>query len=292
MKSLNLLQAHKAVALLAAALVLLAPAMAGASILEEVKARKTVRIGTGNDTPPLNYIDEQGKWTGFDVELGDALAARLGVNVERIVVNNKTRVTFLANRQIDLTLSNLSQTRSREEQVDYAEPPYLWTAKIFYARKGRFKSLAELGGKRVGVNQGSNAYTAAPQEIARHSKVAPIVVAFQKNAEGLVALRQGKIDVFCQDSPVIAALAAGFHQEFEVVGTGFSPGLYGIGVPENDSEWRDAVSFALQDLIRDGTYDRLYDKWFGRRGKYPLPQDARPRLPADAFGAMRYVWPD
>lgn len=293
MLPINQLLLRKGFRLLTVSMALVASMTATAeSILDQVKTRNVVRIGTGNDTPPMNFIDDQGKWTGFDVDLGDALAKKLGVEVERIVVNNKTRVAFLANRQIDMTLSNLSQTRSREDQVDYAEPPYLWTAKIFYAKKGRFKTIADLGGKRLGVNQGSNAYTAAPQEIAKYSKKPAVVIAFQKNAEGLVALRQGKIDVFCQDSPVIAALAAEDSQKFEVVGAGFSPGLYGIGVPENDSKWRDALSFALQDLFKDGTFDRIYDKWFGPKGKYPMPQDARPRLPKDAFGNMRYVWPD
>lgn len=263
-----------------------------ASILEQVKVAKVVRIGTGNDAPPINFIDDSGKWTGFDVDIGDAIASKLGVQVNRVVVNNKTRIAYLANRQIDLAISNLSQTRSREEQVDYAEPPYLWTAKVFYAKKGRFNSIADLGGKRIGVNQGSNAYIAVPQEIAKYSKAAPVLVAFQKNAEGLVALRQGKIDAFCQDSPIIAALSKEDSNSFEVVGTGFSPGLYGIGLPENDSEWRDAVSFALQDMIKDGTYDRIYEKWFGVKGQYPMPHDARPLLPKESFGSMYYVWPD
>lgn len=267
-----------------------APASSG-SILDRVKARGALRIGTGNDTPPMNYIDEKGQWTGFDVELGDELAKRLGVKVERVQVNNLTRVSMLANGQIDMTLSNLSQTRSREEQIDYATPPYLWTAKIFYAKKGRYKSIADLGGARIGVNQGSNAYTAAPEEIAKHSAVAPTMVSFQKNAEGLMALRQGKIDVFCQDSPIIAALTAEDAAEFEAVGAGFSPGLYGVGVPADDSKWRDAVSVALQSMLEDGSYEKLYLRWFGADGKYPLALDARPRLPRESFGDMSYTWP-
>jgi polar amino acid transport system substrate-binding protein len=265
--------------------------VAAASVLDRVNERKLVRIGSGNDTPPMNFIDEGGRWTGFDIDLGEALAERLGVRLERVLVNNTTRVTMLANGQIDLTLSNLSQTRSREEQIDYATPPYLWTAKIFYAPRGKFATVAELGGKRIGVNQGSNAYTAAPEEIARHSSEPPQLVSFQRNAEGLMALRQGKIDAFCQDSPIIAALAADDSDSFEAVGAGFSPGLYGIGVPPNDSRWRDAVSFALQDLLADGTYERIYLEWFGPQGKYPLALDARPRLPRESFGDALYVWP-
>lgn len=265
---------------------------AGPSILDQMKKTDVVRIGTGNDTPPMNYIDEQGRWVGFDIDLGNEIARKLGVRVERVVVNNKTRIAFLASGQIDMALSNISQTRSRAEQIDFAEPAYLWTAKIFYAKKGVFKSIAELGGKRIGVNQGSNAFTAAPQAIARHGAKSPVIVSYQKNAECFLALKQGKIDAFTQDSVIVAAVAGSEGVEYEAVGAGYSPGLYAIGVPQNDSRWRHAVSFALQDLIIDGTYERLYQQWFGPKGRFPLPLDARPRLPPDAFGDMAMVLPD
>jgi polar amino acid transport system substrate-binding protein len=265
---------------------------ANTSILDQVKKNGVVRIGTGNDTPPMSYIDEQGKWVGFDVDLGNEIAKRLGVRLERVVVNNKTRIAFLANRQIDLAISNISRTRSREEQIDFADPPYLWTAKIFYAKKGAFKSIGDLAGKRIGVNQGSNAFTAAPQEIAKYSKQAPVMMSFQKNAESFLALKQGKIDAFTQDSPIVAAVAGSEGVNFEAVGAGYSPGLYAIGVPQDDSRWRDAVSNALQDMMRDGSYEKLYQNWFGPKGKFPLALNARPRLPSDAFGDMLMVLPD
>ncbi len=275
-----------------AATLVTAPAQAADSILDKVRSAGVLRIGTGNDTPPMNYIDETGKWTGFDVELGDEIAKRLGVKVERVAVNNKTRIAFLANGQIDIALSNISRTLSREEQVDFVDPPYLFTAKVFYAKKGRFTSLAQLGGKRIGVNQGSNAFTAAPMELAKHSSAKPELVSFQKNAECFLALKQGKIDAFTQDSPIIAAVAGAEGVDFEAVGSGYSPGLYSIGVPRNDSRWRYAVSVALQSVIKDGTYERLYQAWFGAKGRFPLALNARPRLPADAFGDSAMVWPD
>jgi polar amino acid transport system substrate-binding protein len=144
------------------------------SILDKVKKAGVMRIGSGTTTPPLNYIDERGNWTGFDLDLGDAIAAKLGVKVERVNVNTKTRVAFLAVGRIDITVSSMSHTRSRDEQIDFAEPPYLWTGKAFYAKKGRFKSIAELGGRRIAVSQGSNAYAAGPQEIARHTTTRPL----------------------------------------------------------------------------------------------------------------------
>ncbi len=262
------------------------------SIFDKVKEAGVVRIGTGNDTPPMNYIDATGEWTGFDIELGNEIAKRLGVKVERVAVNNKTRIAFLANRQVDLVLSNISRTAGREEQIDFVDPPYLWTAKVFYAKKGRFKSLAQLGGKRIGVNQGSNAFTAVPAELAKHSHIPPVIVSFQKNAECFLALKQGKIDAISQDSPIVAAVAGQDGVGFEAVGGGYSPGLYSIGVPQDDSKWRRAVSVALQSAIKDGTYEKLYQTWFGSKGKFPLPHNARPRLPSDVFGEMMMVWPE
>jgi len=284
-------------AVLFAALVLMSfitsAAFAEEGILDKVTKSGVVRIGTGNSTPPMNYIDEKGEWTGFDVDLARAIGEKLGVKVEMVLVDNKTRIAFLANRSIDISMANISQTRSREEQMDYAEPPYFWTGKIFYAKKGKFKSMKDLGGKKIGVDQGSNAFIAAPQEIAKYTSKKPEMLSFQNSAEGFLALKQGKIDAYSQDAQIMAAVAGNLSGSYEAVGGMiWSPGLYGIGVPENDSNWRDKISFTLQDMMKDGTYEKIYQKWFGPKGKSPLSVDARPRLPKDTFGDMMYTWPD
>lgn len=270
-----------------------ATAMAGdKSILDIVKEKGVVRIGHGNATPPMNYIDEKGNWVGFDVDIGGEVAKRLGVKIERVLVDNKTRIAFLANGAIDISLANISQTRSREEQMDYAEPPYFWTGKIFYAKKGKFKSIKQLGGKKIGVDQGSNAFIAAPQELAKYSKTEPVMLSFQNSAEGFMALKLGKIDAYSQDAQIMAAVAGALGGKYEAVGPMYSPGLYGIGVPPNESKWRDKISFIVQDMLKDGTYENIYQKWFGPNGIAPLSINARPRLPKDSYGDMLYVWPD
>jgi polar amino acid transport system substrate-binding protein len=119
------------------------------------------------------------------------------------------------------------------------------------------------------------------------------MLAFPTDGECFLALKQDKVDAFTQDSPIIAAVAGNEGVEYEPVGPIYSPGLYGIGVPPDDSKWRDAISFTLQDLIKDGTYEKIYQKWFGEHGKFPMPLNARPRLPSDVFGDQNaFVWPD
>jgi polar amino acid transport system substrate-binding protein len=183
-------------------------AIAKESILDKVKKAGVIRIGSGTTVPPVNYIDKDGNWTGFDIEIGDEIAKRLGVKVERVNVNNKTRIAFLANGRIDLTVSSMSHTRSRDEQIDYAEPPYLWSGKIFYAKKGKFGSPADVCGARVAITQGSNAYLAGQDYLKDLGCTKPFKpIAFQTNAECFLALKQGKADVYIQDTPIIAGVA-------------------------------------------------------------------------------------
>jgi polar amino acid transport system substrate-binding protein len=285
---------------LALSVCVVSSASAAKSIYDEVKKKGVVKIGHGTDVPPLSMIDPRtGELKGFDIDIARAITGRIGeimgkkLKMEKVVVNNKTRIAFLANRRIDMTIRSMSHTRSRDEQVDYAEPPYLWSGKIFYAKKGRFKKPIEICGKRMAVVQGSNAYLAGQDYLKELGcKKEFKISSFQNNSECFLALKQGKVDSFIQDSPIIAGVAGAEGVDYEPVGPIFSPGLYGIGVPPNDSKWRDTVSFALQDLIANGRYEKIYQKWFGPNGIAPLPINARPRLPEDIYGDRnQFVWP-
>jgi polar amino acid transport system substrate-binding protein len=272
-----------------------------AGIYDSVKKSGVVRIGHGNDVPPLSMINPKtGELEGFDIDIAKAMVEQIGkimgkkLRMEGVVVNNKTRIAFLANGRIDLTIRSMSHTRSRDAQVDYAEPPYLWSGKIFYAKKGRFKNPIDICGKTMAVTQGSNAYIAGQEYLKELGCNKDFnIKAFQSNAECFLALKQGKVDAYIQDTPIIAGVAGAEGVNYEPVGPIFSPGLYGIGVPPDDSKWRDTASFALQDLIKNGKYEEIYQKWFGPNGRAPLPINARPRLPEDIFGDRnQFVWPN
>jgi len=274
--------------------------MAADSTYNKVKKSGVVTIGHGTDVPPLSLIDpKDGELKGFDIDIARGIADEIGkimgkeLKVKWVVVNNKTRIAFLANRRIDLTVRSMSHTRSRDEQVDYAEPPYLWSGKIFYAKKGRFKKPIDICGKTMAVTQGSNAYLAGQDYLKEKGCNKEFKIkSFQSNAECFLALKQGKVDAYIQDTPIIAGVAGAEGVNYEPVGPIFSPGLYGVGTPPNDSKWRDTASFALQDMIANGTYEKIYQKWFGPNGVAPLPINARPRLPEDIFGDRnQFVWP-
>ena len=184
-------------------------AIAANSAYDSVKKSGVVRIGHGTDVPPLSMIDPTDReLKGFDIDIAKAMVEHIGklmgkeLKMEGVVVNNKTRIAFLANKRIDLTIRSMSHTRSRDEQIDYAEPPYLWTGKIFYAKKGKFKKPMDICGKVMAVTQGSNAYIAGQEYLKEKGCDKKFTIkAFQSNAECFLALKQGKVDAYIQDTP-------------------------------------------------------------------------------------------
>jgi polar amino acid transport system substrate-binding protein len=261
------------------------------STYDKVSKLKKISVGIGYTVPPMNYIDEKGKWTGFDMDLAQALAKKMGVKIKPVKVDTKTRVTFLAANRTDLTISSMSRTLSREKAIDFVDPPYFWTGKQFLIKKGSMKTPKDLIGKRIAVQQGSNALIASTDWLRGLGDPAPKVLGFQTDAEAFLALKQGKVDAFTQDTAIMFGIAGKEAANFETIGPVYSPGLYSIGVRQNDSKWRDYVSEKLQELLNEGTYHKIYNKWFGKDGKYPLKNSAIPRLPEDTYGNTLFVFP-
>lgn len=97
------------------------------------------------------------------------------------------------------------------------------------------------------------------------------VISFQDEAACFLALQQDKVAGWTTDSTILIGYAAKEPGKYELVGDFFSSEPYGIGVQQNDSDWRDAINFALQDMWADGTYKKIYEKWYGPKTPYFFP---------------------
>ena len=262
------------------------------SVLTQVQEEGVVQVGIANNNTPMNFVDDDGNLVGFDVDLANALAEEMGVEAEIVTVDNDTRIAYLTNGTVDMSITNLSHTTSRDEQIDFAEPSYIWDGKVAYAKKGQFNEIIDLAGKKIAIDQGSSAAAAIVKAITDQGGEEPELVEFNGNAECFQALQDGKVDAWAQDSIICSGIAGELGTDYETVGGFFSGSLYGIGVPSNDSAWRDEVSFTLQKLMQNGTYDEIYNKWFGEDGDYHLDYDVRPLLPSNFGENVLYTWPE
>jgi polar amino acid transport system substrate-binding protein len=230
------------------------------STLDEVAAAGTVRIGVRNDNPPMSFVDSTGDWVGFDVDLARAIADNLGFEAELVVVDGTTRISFIQDGEVDMSVASMNHTRSRDQAIDFSIT-YFWDNQSFLIRTGSYTSIEDLFGATVAANAGSSAISSWQEYSAAASAAAPEIVEFDDKLAAMQALRDGAVEGYTEDNITLLSLAAG-DPDLELLPGGHNPVQFGIGVPVDDSAWRDQVNLALQELWKDGTYAEIYFRWF------------------------------
>jgi len=230
------------------------------SVLDRVTEDGMVRIGVRNDNPPMSFLDDSGDWVGFDLELAEALAAEMGVDYELVPVDGTTRISMLESGQVDMSVASMNHTRSRDEAIDFSIT-YFWDNQSFLTRTGTYTSIDELFGQTVAANAGSSVIDSWNSYVADAGGEPSEIVEFDDKLSAMQALRDGAVEGYSEDNITLLALAAG-DPELTLLPGGHNPVQFGVGVPENDSEWRDTVNLALQEVWKSGEYQALYDPWF------------------------------
>lgn len=230
------------------------------SVLDQVEESGTVRIGVRNDNPPMSFINDDGDWVGFDLELAEALAEELDLELELVPVDGTTRISFLESGQVDMSVASMNHTRSRDEAIDFSIT-YFWDNQSFLVRTGTYDSIDELFGATVAANAGSSVIDSWISYAEDAGASAGEIVEFDDKLAAMEALRAGAVEGYSEDNITLLALAAG-DPDLTLLPGGHNPVQFGVGVPENDSEWRDTVNLALQEVWKSGDYQELYDMWF------------------------------
>ena len=219
-----------------------------------------VRVGVRNDNPPISFINDNGEWVGFDLELAQAVADELGAELELVPVDGTTRISFLESGQADMSVASMNHTRSRDEAIDFSIT-YFWDNQSFLVRTGTYDSIEELFGETVAANSGSSVVDSWISYADDAGSSAGEIVEFDDKLAAMEALRLGAVEGYSEDNITLLALAAG-DPELTLLPGGHNAVNFGIGVPENDSEWRDQVNVALQEVWKSGQYQQMYDRWF------------------------------
>jgi ABC-type amino acid transport substrate-binding protein len=229
---------------------------AQASTLDQVKARGKIIAGVRYDSPPFGSLDPAGNVVGFDIDIIKEVAKRLGVGIEFVQVTAKTRIPSLETGKIDVIAAALTHTRERDRVIDFTISYVLDGQKLMVPTGNPIRSAKDLTGKTVAAVQGS-------YNEATIRKVAPgaRVLVFQEYPQAFLAMKQGLADAFTTIVTILEAVAKK-DPGFEVVGDFLTSEPIALGVRENDSKWRDALNFTLQDMDADGTYKAIFQRHF------------------------------
>jgi ABC-type amino acid transport substrate-binding protein len=256
-------------------LITLSAVAAGAeTTLEKIGRTGTFVVGTRTGSPPFGFIDKNNQWGGFSVDLAKLVHAQIekklgkSVKFELKESTPATRIPLLTSGAVDLIAGTMTITRARREQLDFSVTFFVTGAQFLVKRGSPIKGVRDVGGKRIGAQQGST-----NEKILREKYSQAQLVVFPDQPAAFTALAQGKIDAYTNDGVQLAGLKAKAPNpaEWDVVGEFFTYEPYGMAMRKNDSDFRNIVDFTLMEAFESGEYQKLYDKWFGPRGEVPYP---------------------
>jgi polar amino acid transport system substrate-binding protein len=219
-------------------------------------------IGTDANYAPNEFKDPDGKVIGWEIDLIDAMAAKLGLETEYKASQFDNIIPSIVGNKLDFGLSSFTDTVEREEQVDFVN---YYTAGVQWAsRAGEEVDPDNACGLKVAVQattfQDTEEVPAKSDACVAAGKEPIEKLQFEAQDAAANAVVLGQADAFSADSPVTLYAIAQTDGKLQAAGETFDEAPYGLPIAK-DSKLTEAIVSALQSMIDDGTYEEILDEW-------------------------------
>lgn len=231
---------------------------AGSNLLESIKAEGKIKIGTEGTYAPFTFHDKSGKLTGFDVEIAEEIAKRIGVQAEFIETKWDGMFAGLDAKRFDAIVNEVSIRPDRQEKYDFSDP-YIVSKAVLIVRQdeNNIKKFEDLKGKKSAQSLTSNL-----ADIAK-SFGATLVQTDGFN-QAVDLLTSGRVDATINDSLSYLDLKKQKpNVPIKVVAEYKDADRNGVMINKGNKELVEAINKALSDMKNDGTYLKISQKWFG-----------------------------
>ena len=221
-------------------------------------------IGTDTTYAPNEFVDDNNKTVGMDIDLGDAIAKELGLTADFQAASFDGILAGLSAGKFELAMSSFSVSTERLQTVDMVS--YFTAGTSMAVLKGNPASLSldMLCGHTVAVQKGTTQaddLAARSASCTQGGKLAITVSEFQAQTDVSLALTSKRADAMLADSPVVDYAVKQTNGQLDKVGASYANAPYGIGVAKDKGDLAKAVQGAVQALMDDGTYKQILDKW-------------------------------
>jgi len=217
---------------------------------------KKLVVGTSADYEPFEYLDSEGKFTGFDIELMEEAAKRMNVELEWQDIAFDGLIGSLQTGKIDAIIAAMSATPEREEQVDFTEPYFIGADAIIVAEGSDIVigKNEDMAGYKVGVQSGTI------QEEWIDQNIAAEVSRYERAEQAIMDLKSGRIDIVAMDYYA----ATSFIEQGGItlaLKTEFAGEHMAIAVKQGNAELLDQFNKVIDELRADGFVDDLAMKY-------------------------------
>ncbi len=223
--------------------------------------------------PPQEFFDDAGNPIGSDIEIGQAIGKRLGLEVQIVNSVFDTIIPALIAGKCDIIISAQNITAARKKQVDMIT--YFQAGQSFLVAKGNPQNIktqqdlcgkaiaAETGTTEVDYLNGANDYEGQglSEQCTKAGQAKIRVKTFPKDSDALLALQGGQVDAYFADSPVAGYYVVQHGEAFELSGLTLGVAKEGISVSKDHPELRAAVQKAISNIVSDGTYLQILQKY-------------------------------
>lgn len=220
-----------------------------------------LNVGTNAEFPPFEFVGDDGEPAGFDIALIEAIAEKLGVDVQVENMEFDSLVASIGSK-IDVAIAGMTVTEERKNMVDFSDEYYEAVQYIIVPSDSEIASAADLEGKNIGVQLGTTG-----DFIVEEIKDAT-AAQYNKAVDAVNDLRNGRVDAVIIDKNPAQVFGEQFKDEVKLFDGespefGFEKEYYAIALPKGDEELAKSINDALAELKEDGTFDELVSQYIG-----------------------------
>lgn len=226
--------------------------------LEEVEERGSITFAMSGGYPPFNYYNDSGDLVGFDLEIGEEIAKRLGVEAKPETTAWDGILVGLQTKDFDGILGSMAITEDRQKSADFSDPYYYSGAQLVVSPDSGINSWDDIQeGMEIGVVTGTT-FAGAVEDLGATA------VFYDGDDMTLRELDRGSLDGVITDY-LVGLMAIEEHgYDFQLVGDWLYTEELAIAFRQGDNQLIEAVNEALADMKADGTYLEISERYFGR----------------------------
>ncbi len=232
--------------------------LAHADLLAKIQSAGVLRMATPQDSPPFGVPGPDMKIVGYDIDVANLLAEKLGVKGDLIPTTSGNRVPAVQTNRADIIVSSLGKNAEREQVLDFsvAYAPYFLAV---YAAKGiDIKSPADLAGKSIGVTRGAI-------DDLELTKIAPPTATIQRfeDTNGQIsAYMSGQLDIIVTANVAAGAIARQMPDRAPEMKLNLKNSPCYIGVPKGETALLEKINAIITEAKSDGTLNKFSQQWF------------------------------
>ncbi len=237
--------------------------------LAKIKSSGSITLGV-RESSGLSYTLGNGKYVGFHTEMAERIANDIGkqldipsIKIKYQPITSQNRIPLVQNGTVDLECGSTTNNRARQKDAAFAYTTYVEEVRIAVKANSGISSIKDLDGKTLVTTTG----TTSVQTLRRNKRADGInfkEIMGKDHADSFLLLESGRADAFVMDGSILAAniSKAKNPSDFKIVGEVLSVEPIACMMRKGDAKFKEAVDNSIVAQIKDGSLEKLYDKWF------------------------------